>query len=136
MQDYNDSHEDMKVAYEVEKTFWQVVTQIHEKKIGSRSSLWSEWTKTDGEGAESKCTRSGNSSVGIVGSIEEKGRENFAETVGGIFGIEFWGGNIREELEVEDMIGLEVQCLKGKMNSLKMTSLDKKTVLEAKSYNL
>ena len=34
------------------------------------------------------------------------------------------------------MIDLEVQCLKGKMNSLKMTSLDKKTVLEAKSYSL
>ena len=34
------------------------------------------------------------------------------------------------------MIDLEVQCLKGKMNSLKTTSLDKKIVLEAKSYSL
>ena len=61
-----------------------MVTQIQEKKIGSRSSLWSKWTKTDGEGAESECTRLGNSSRGTTGSTEEKGRENSTETVGGI----------------------------------------------------
>ena len=80
--------------------------------------------------------RLGNSSGGTVGSTKEKGRETYADTVKVVFGTKFWGGKIREEFGVEGMIDLEVQCLKGKMNSLKMTSLDKKTVLEAKSYSL
>ena len=88
------------------------------------------------EKAESKCKKSRNSSGGTARSTEEKGRENSAKIGEVTSGTEVWGGKIKEEDGTEGMTNLDVQCLKGKVNSLKMTSLDKKTVLEAKSYNL
>ena len=72
-------------------------------------------------------TRFGNSSGGVAISIVKVG-VNSAETECKLdFGMTGCIGNM--ELEEEEGIGtdLEDQCLKGKMDSLKTTSLEKKT---------
>ena len=64
-----------------------------------------------------------------------KGGENSVETVGkgvvaeiewvGWFETQVWKGNMEWSTDVEGGTGLEKQVLKGKTDSLKMTSLEK-----------
>ena len=84
---------------------------------------------------DQKCTRSGNSSGGTAVSTKVKGRENSKEIEGTESRIEGWHGKIEWEIGRGET-NLDNHYLKGKTNSLKMTSLDKKTILVVKSYNL
>ena len=99
--------------------------------INSGKSTWFElllgWTK------------SGKSSGGTTISESEIGGENSAETIGKL---EEWSctKGWRGKTEWEEVEGaltyLEIQDLKGKIDSLKTTSLDKKQDLVLRSYNL
>ena len=111
-------------------------TRTWDSKIGDSveiRSMESAWFKTS-----VRWTKLGKSSGGISISKSVIGGENSAEALGILddwSGIEVWGGKV--EWEEEGVVTyLEIQDLKGKTNSLKTTSLDKKQVLVLKSYNL
>ena len=82
-------------------------------------------------------TKLGKSSGGTAISESVIGGENSAEALGILDDwsrIEVWGGKTKWEEGV--VTYLEIQDMKGKIDSLKTTSLDKKQVLVLKSYNL
>ena len=127
--------------------------------IGTTSQIWgvegirpmeSSWIETavgwikSRESAKSErslgWTKTGKSSGGTTISKNEIGGENSIEARGNLeewLGIQDWGG--KTEWGVEGgltLTYLEIQDLKGKIDSLKTTSLDKKQDLVRRSYNL
>ena len=98
-------------------------------------SLGWDWetSQKELEWLESGWTRSGNSSGGTAKSVEKEGVNSTVgkeEEESGMIG---WEGNMLGQEEMGTDLELDNQCLKGKILSLKTTSLETKQVIVAKS---